>query len=44
MEPQAEQGVLMHYRAEIETLLTFLDTALNPGVAQSNEKEEKDDR
>lgn len=44
MEPQAEQGVLTHYRAEIETLLAFLDTALNPGVAQRNEKEEKDDR
>ncbi|BCL83675.1 TetR family transcriptional regulator [Ktedonobacteria bacterium brp13] len=44
LERQVEPGVLTHYRAEIDTLLAFLDTALNPGVSQRNEKDKIDDR
>lgn len=44
LEQRAEQGVLTHYRAEMESLLAFLAAALTPGAIQSNGKKDKDDR
>jgi AcrR family transcriptional regulator len=39
-ERQTEQEVLTHYREEVDTLLAFLEASLNPGAAQSKEKED----
>jgi AcrR family transcriptional regulator len=37
---EEQQGVLTNYQAEIDTLLAFLDAALNPGAAQRKGKED----